>query len=115
MTPAYFSARLAKAGPLVGVRLVFSGPVVGGETMDRSPRFQVLIDTEQDGRLVLQFADGGVPLEVDGRTLRECRAINEAEYQFLIARGAWAQEHAVEHPNASPREGVDFNAMQPIF
>lgn len=112
---SYYSARLTRGGPLVGVHVWFGPPLIDGEEMDRSPRWQALIDTETTGRPVHQFADDGAPLDVDGVTLREPAPINEALYRFLIERARWAQKHAPHHPSASPRDAIDLRGLRSLF
>lgn len=60
------------------------------------------------------LGDDGIPVEVDGVTLRSIEAVPETEYRFLMAHAAWAHEHAPEHPRASPREPVDFSTFLPF-
>lgn len=115
MTSRYYSARLTKGGPIVGVKLVHCGPILHGEEQDRSPRWQALVDTEQTGRYVWQFSTAGWPVEADGCSLRVIAEIDEPEYLFLTARGAWAQEHSPYHIAAAPREAVDLRKLPALF
>lgn len=115
MTPRFYSARLVRNGPPVGVKLFFGPPIVGGETLDRSPRLQCLVDLEPDGAYVWQLADDGAPVDVEGYVLRNVRLIDEAEYRFLTARREYARDHAPHHIAASPREAVDVTKIAPIF
>lgn len=115
MTPRYFSCRLTKGGPIVAVKMLFAGPIVEGEEQDRSPRWQVLVDTEETARAVHEITDSGIPVEVDGRILRSIQPIDEPEYRYLTARGAWAQEHSPYHPSAAPQEAIDLRAMKSLF
>lgn len=109
MIERFFRARLVKGGPAVGVRMFDGPPILDGEELDRSPRLQVLVDNESTSRAVLMLGDDGIPVEVDGVTLRSIEAVPEAEYRFLAAHTAWAHEHAPDHAKASPRKPVDWN------
>ncbi|HVY51877.1 MAG TPA: hypothetical protein VHA07_10005 [Devosia sp.] len=113
--PRYYSARLVKSGPIVGVKLFFGAPVIDGEELDRSPRLQCLVDTETSGRYVWQLDDRGAPLDVEGCMLRQVTPIDEAEYRFLTARAQWAAEHKPEHIAAAPQRRIDLTKMPGIF
>lgn len=115
MRERFYSARLAKDGPLVGVRLFLGAPVIDGEEQDRSPRLNVLVDTEPTSRYVWQLAENGCPVDVEGCTMRIIGEVDEAEYQYLLARGHWAQEHSPYHIAAAPRQTVDVRAIKGIF
>lgn len=112
--PRYFSARLAKGGPAIGVKMWHGEPLVNGDTLDRSPRLQVTIAAETTGRAVTMTGVDGVPVEVEGAMLRALEPITEAEWRYLVAHQAWAEEHAPHHPKAEPRQAVDFNKILPF-
>lgn len=114
VAPRFFRARLVRGGPVIGVRMFVGPPVVDGEELDRSLRLQVLVDNETTSRAVLMLGDGDIPVEIDGATLRSIDPISEAEYHFLVAHSAWAQEHVPDHPKAKPREPVDFSTILPF-
>lgn len=114
MTSRFFRARLVKRGPAVGVRMFVGPPIFDGEELDRHHRLQVLVDNETTSRAVLMLGDGDIPVEIDGATLRSIDPISEAEYHFLVAHSAWAQEHVPDHPKAKPREPVDFSTILPF-
>jgi hypothetical protein len=105
----FYRARLVKDGPFVGVKTWFGAPVVNGETLDRSPRWQALIHTDADPVAIL--TDGPLPIEVDGVTLRSVEAIAEHEYRFLLAHGEWCDATTANHPRTTPRQAVDFNTL----
>ncbi len=107
MTTIHYRCRLTKGGPFIGVAVIFAGPMVDGEEQDRSPRYQVLVGNERDGRMVLQ--GGAVPVEVDGITLRGLERITEAEHRYLLAHQEWAA--GSNHPRATPHEAVDFGSL----
>jgi len=109
--PRFFRARMAKAGPFIGVRMFFGPPVIDGEELDRSPRWQVTIGAETTSRAVLMLAADEIPVEVEDVLLRSVEAVTEAEWQYLVAHQAWATEHAPNHPKAEPRRAVDFNTI----
>ena len=109
--PRHFRARLAKAGPFIGVRMFFGPPVVDGDELDRSPRLQVQIGAETTSRAVLMLGAGDIPVEVEDALLRAVEPVPEAEWQYLVAHQTWAVEHAPNHPKADPRRAVDFNII----
>lgn len=109
--PRFYRARLAKRGPFIGVKVWRGPPLIDGEEVDRSPRWQVLVDADTTGRAVLMFGDGDIPIEVDGVTLRSIEPTDEADYRFLVADSAHAREWRPDHPKASPRQAVDFNRL----
>jgi hypothetical protein len=90
--------------------------LVDGETLDRSPRWQVVIGDATTALAAVQFAVDGIPVEIDGGPiLRSCEPITKANYDFMVAHQAWAADHAPDHPKASPRRAVDFHAIRPPF
>lgn len=109
----YYRARMVKGGPFIGVETWFGAPVVDGETLDRSPRWQARIHT--DANPVAILTGGPLPIEVDGVTLRGVEAITEADYRFLIAHGEWCDATTADHPRTTPRAAVDFNTLIPRF
>ena len=64
----YWTARMVKAGPLVGVKTFYGPPWVDGEELDRAPRWQCLIGNEVTARAILMGDQ--VPVEVDGAFIR---------------------------------------------
>lgn len=109
----YYQARLTKGGPFVAVRVFFAGPMIDGEIQDRSPRWQALVSTERDARMILM--GDAMPIEVDGITLRGCERITDAEYRYLLAHGEWCDATTANHPRTTPRQAVDFNTLAPRF
>lgn len=107
----HYRARLTKGGPFVAVAVIFDGPMVDGEILDRSPRYQAVVGDERDGRAVLE--GGAVPIEVDGVTLRSLEQISADEHAYLLAHQKWAA--TANHPRARPREAVDFNTLPMRF
>lgn len=103
----YWRARLVQGGPWIGVMTWFGPPLIDGEELERSPRWQALVRTEKSGRAVL-FGDN-CPIEVDGKdmTLRNLERIDEAEYQYLVKHAEWATQHAPHMPDAAPRTKID--------
>jgi hypothetical protein len=110
----YYRARLAKAGPFVAVKVWYGQPVIDGEEVDRSPRWQALVDTETTGRAVLMFGENDVPVEVDGVTLRALEPTTESEWRFLVADSQHAKQYRPNDPKASPRRAVDFANLTPF-
>lgn len=101
----YWQARLVSKGPYVGVKTFYSGPVIDGEEQDRSPRWQALVGNETTARAILMGDD--VPIEIDGPTLRNLEAIDEAAYRYLVAHASWATTYNQPHPAATPRRPID--------
>lgn len=101
----FYRARLVKGGPFIGVMAFLGGPLVDGEELDRSPRWQALVRTEKNGRVILM--GDAVPIDIEGVMLRNLEAIPESEYRFLVAHAEWATAAAPHHPDAAPRVAID--------
>lgn len=113
MTRHYYRARLVSKGPYVGVTTFFGPPVVDGDELDRSPRWQCVVGTETTGRAILM--GDALPIEVDGVTLRNLETVSSEEYHYLVAHAGWAKEHAPSAPDAMPRQKIDLRRMPSIF
>lgn len=109
----YYRARLVKDGPFVPVMVWRGQPVVDGEELDRSPRWQCLVGVEKTSRGILMGDD--VPIEVDGVLLRGLEAISQDDYAFMVEHVAWAEKHAPDHPKAAPKRAVNFNTIRLPF
>lgn len=103
MNPSYYRARLVKSGPYVGVAVWFGLPFVDGEEIDRSPRLQTLVHTEETARAVLMMGTVA-PVEVEGITLLNIEPVSESEYQRLVGQ-----------LTPTPRERIDLHNMPSIF
>ncbi len=108
-----YRARLVKDGPFVAVRTFFDGPLVDGEILDRSPRWQAVVGPERTGRVI--WAGEAVPIEVDGVFLREVEGVPAHEYEYLVAHHDWAAANEAQHPRARPRESIDLRRMPSLF
>lgn len=106
----YWQARMVKDGPFVGVKTWHGAPLIDGEELDRSPRWQALVGTEATGRMIL--TGDYMPVEVDGVHLRNLSRIEEHEYDFLVAETGWTEVHAPHRPQANPHKPVDFNTLK---
>lgn len=88
----YYRMRLKMGGAFVGVRIWYGAPLdpETGEEMDRSWRWQALVNDEH------------VPLE---RCWPKCGSdpIGEADYQYLAKLQSWARTNAPESSIADPR------------
>lgn len=102
----HWRCRLVKGAAWIPVVSWYGAPIVDGEVLDRSPRWQCLVRLETTARAIL--AGEPAPVEVDGVTLLNIEPITEADYQFLKEHTAWATEHMPSHPEASPRSKVDL-------
>ncbi len=112
MTVHYWSARLVAKGPAVGVRTWLGPPLVDGEELDRSPRWQALVRSETTGRAILQGEP--CPTEIEGCFLRNIEPITKAAYEYLIAHATYSTSHAPQNPDASPTEPVNFMTIKPF-
>lgn len=108
----FFTARMVKGGPLVGVATFFAPPLVDGEWLDRSPRFQCLIRNETTARVILM--GNQVPVEVDGAFIRNVEPTTKANYEYLVSHSSYSTSHAPENPDATPTEAIDFNKFVPF-
>jgi len=104
---------MAKGGADVGVMTFFDGPMVDGEILDRSPRWQALVHTETTARVILM--GDYIPIDVDGVGLRNIEPCEEHEYRFLVADAGWTEVHAPDRPEANPRQAVNWLTLKPRF
>lgn len=112
MTEAhYWRAKLVKDGPWIGVKTWEGPPLVDGEELDRSPRWQVLVRNETSGRALL-FGEP-CPIECDGVLLRNLERITEADYQYLVDHAAHSTKWKPHEPDASPHKAIDWNSIPP--
>lgn len=109
----YWSAKLVAKGPDIGVMTFFDGPLVDGEVLDRSPRWQAKVRTEDFGRMILMGDE--VPIEIEGLMLRNIQKITEAEYRFLIGHSQWAVQHSPTSPDATPTKAINWNKSKVPF
>ena len=116
MTAArFFRCRLVKDGPFVPVKIFFGPPLVDGEELDRSPRWQAVVNAEPTGRAATMLGIDDAPVEIDGNTLRRVEPIDEPTYRFMVADAEHARQWRPSHPKASPKKAVDFNTLPPRF
>jgi hypothetical protein len=108
----WFRARLVKDGPYIGVMTFFGGPLVDGEEVDRSPRWQALVRGETTGRVILMGEE--LPIEVDGVALRNVEPVTESEWRFLVADDDHAGKYRPDDPKANPRKPVNFHKYLPF-
>ncbi len=93
--------KLVKGGPPVAARIAFD---------DETGRWQVTINGEDK-------APHTDPWQAEGmsRVWHYGRIIDEAEYTFMLARAAWARQHAPDDPSAKPDEPIDLTRIPSIF
>lgn len=108
----YWQGRMVSKGPLIGVATWFGPPLVEGEELDRSPRWQALVRTETTARAIL--LGDSVPIEVEGIFLRNVERTTKSNYDYLISHAAFSTSHAPHNPDASPTEAIDFNKLTPF-
>lgn len=101
----YWRAKFVKDGPWVGIRTFFGPPLVDGEELDRSHRWQAVVRTETTGRPILYGEP--CPIEVEGVHLRSCERITEAEWKYLVQHAEWATAHAPHMPDAAPKVKIN--------
>ena len=96
--PGFWLMRLAKGAPRVPActRVVQTLAEPGDplNLMDRSPFIAAFI--------------AGEPVAVDDVWLRKGEPITEDEHNFRVADLLWAQQHAPDEPQASPRKRIDL-------
>ncbi len=109
----YWTAKLKTGAVDIGVMTFFDGPLVDGEILDRSPRWQALVRTEKTGRAIIQ--GDHVPVEVEGIFLRNIKPTTRANYEYLVSHADYSTAHAPDNPDASPTEAVDFMKMKTPF
>jgi hypothetical protein len=98
---------------LVPVRVWFGPPLVDGEELDRSPRWQCLVRGETTARAVLYGDD--TPVQVEGLFLFGLERITEERYRYMVGHAAWATGADPKHPEAQPTTPIDWNALPPVF
>lgn len=108
----FFTARMAKGAPLIGVATFYAPPLVDGEWLDRSPRFQCLLRTETTARMILM--GDYIPVEIEGAFIRNVTPTTEANYRYLVSHAAYSTAHAPENPDAMPTEAIDFSKYVPF-
>lgn len=113
MTKHFYRARFVKDGPYVGVMTWFGPPMIDGEEIDRSPRWQALVRTETTARAILM--GDALPIEVDGVALRNIETIAEPEYRYLVAHADYSTKFAPQQPDAAPKTAIDIRSMPSIF
>lgn len=93
----FYRMRLKMGGAFVGVRIWYGAPLdpETGEEMDRSWRWQALVNDEH------------VPLE---RAWPKCAAdpITADDYRHYCSVQQWARQHAPDSAFADPRRPIDF-------
>lgn len=108
----YYRARLAKDAVFVPVMVWHGAPLVDGEELDRSARWQALVGHEKTARAVLM--GDHLPVDVDGVRLRNLEPIAEHQYRFMVADAEHARDWRPDDPKAEPEKAVDFNKLLPF-
>lgn len=101
----YWKARLLKDAPFVPIVSWYGPPIIDGEEVDRSYRFQILLRLETTSRRIL-FGDM-TPIEAEDISLRNLERIEKEEYDFMRAHADWAVKHAPHMPDAAPRSKIN--------
>jgi hypothetical protein len=100
----FYKRRLVRGGPWVPVRLWYGPPndPVTGEELDRSHRWQALVNGEEADPDETWIGCCGNPIDAQ-------------EYGYLLAMKNFATNHAPELPEASPRQPINLGSMKPLF
>lgn len=114
--PCFYAVRLTKGGPRCPLKYWWGLPAdpVTGELLDRSPRWNVLLNGEfvdPDRVLIIR---GGIN-DAKGYVDVKGEEITETEYLYLLQVRDWATTYAPDAPEANPREKIDLNRLKPIF
>ena len=93
----FYRMKLVRGGPWLAVKLWHGPPndPETGEELDRSHRWQALLD--------------GAEVEV-WRVWPSCAVepISESDYGFMLANSAWVKQHSPEEPAANPSQPIDL-------
>jgi hypothetical protein len=108
MIEHFWRAKLVPGGPFVGVKTFLGPPLVDGEYLDRSPRWQAIIRNETTARAILMLGNENAPVEIDGKNIRSVQAITKEDYLLLIRHSEWATKHAPHLPDANPETPIDW-------
>ena len=112
--PDYWKCKLVPGGPFVPVKTWFGPPLVDGEELDRSPRWQALVRLETSSRAIL-FGNE-TPIEVEGmKSMRSLERVSEADYQFMLKHADYSTKHKPDNHDAAPYTPIDWNKGRPIF
>lgn len=99
----YYRTRLVRGGPFVPVK-IWHGPPHDpetGEELDRSPRWQALVNGEErDAREIWNWCAD--------------KPISESEYRYMLAVKNWAETHAPAEPEANPYQRADARTAAPV-
>ncbi len=108
-SPGFYRFRRVKGGPWVAAEITF-GPAVDpvtGETLDRSPRFDVRVSgaavTGPEAKWMLD------------RVHHWGQPITESEHALLCATRDWALKHAPHMPEATPEKTVVVTEIPRLF
>lgn len=108
-TITHCAVQLAKDGPFCPVKTWYGQPLdpVTNEPLDRSPRWNVLLNGEfiDPDRLLIIIGNG---LATDDIVTIKGKLITEDEYLHLLEIRAWAMAHSPASPEANPRKAVDL-------
>lgn len=101
----YWRAKMVKNGPWIGVKTWLGAPLIDGEELDRSHRWQALVRTETTGRMILYGEP--CPIEIEGVGIRNIERITEGEWSYLVDHARYATAHAPHMPDAAPKVKID--------
>lgn len=109
----FYRTTLVRGGPFVAVRIWWGPPVVDGDELDRSPRWNV----EVDGRTDRLDKDGGRELLDIERFWPWCgrHPIPEEEYRHMLQVARHARAHDPALPQAAPDQPVEWNSTKLRF
>lgn len=109
----YWKGRLVPKGPYVPLKTWHGAPVVDGEELDRSPRWNCQVRLETTSRAILYGDD--TPIDVDGLTIRNLERITKADYDYMLAHADYSTQHAPHNADAAPTTAIDWNKTKPAL
>lgn len=106
--PKLYAVHLVKNGPRCPVKVWYGFPTDPdtGETLDRSPRWHVILNGEFVEPTLILMLVGNVGY-VKGKE------IDQAEYDYMLRVREWALQN--DAPEAKPREAIDLKKLPTIF
>lgn len=113
-TEGTYTVRLVNGGPRVPVRLILEGgrwrAIVNAE-----PQPQSYTAEEVEAAVMFCLLDGSLSSHPFVKLLAFAKAIDEAEYERLLARLVWAKENAPDDPCLHPRVAIKLTRMPSLW
>lgn len=113
-TEGTYATRLVKGGPRVPVRLVLEAKrwraIVNGE-----PQPQSYTDEEVEALVFFCVLNGSLAKHPFVKLLAFAKAIDESDYERMIARLAWAKENAPDDPCMHPGTAINLTRLPSLW